>query len=131
MKRAILTILVAGVAACGSGDDQNGRRSLGDEAGPATVPANVQAQLDSGNTAFRGGDIEAALEHYHQVTVLAPELPAGWFGVYLAETRLGHKAEADSAAMVVHRLAPELLQAGGAMGGHPGSQDTGSTPPMR
>lgn len=131
MKRAILLFLMAGVAACSSGDDQNGRRSLGDESAPATVPANVQAQLDSGNTAFRGGDTEAALEHYRQVTVLAPELAAGWFGVYLAETRLGNEAEADSAAVVVHRLAPQLLQAGGAMGGHPGSQDTGAAPPMQ
>ncbi|MEJ2187738.1 MAG: hypothetical protein P8Z36_17755, partial [Gemmatimonadota bacterium] len=72
--------------------------------------------------------IEAARDHYRATTEMAPNVAAGWFGVYLSETRLNNKAAADSAALVVHRLAPELMQAPGMMnGGHPGLTDSTAT----
>jgi len=99
----------------------------------SSVPPAVQAQLDSGTMSFRGGDVEGARLHYRAAAELAPELPAAWFGVYLAETRLGNQAAADSAAEIVNRLAPELLESGAMMGaGHPGTAgEVSPHPPMR
>ncbi|MEJ2215835.1 MAG: hypothetical protein P8099_04380 [Gemmatimonadota bacterium] len=127
MTKVLPWILVAGLAVgCGKNRSEAPKQTLGSPAGNTPTPA-AQAQLDSGNAAFRAGDIETARTHYRTTTRIAPNLAAGWFGVYLSETRLGNKAAADSAALVVHRLAPELMQAPGMMsGGHPGLTDTTS-----
>ncbi|MDP2479450.1 MAG: hypothetical protein Q8W51_04860 [Candidatus Palauibacterales bacterium] len=63
----------------------------------AEVPPAVSAQLDSGNTAYRAKDYDKALGHYRQAANMAPEFTAAWFGMYMAETALGHTAAADSA----------------------------------
>lgn len=128
MKKVLPWILVAGlVAGCGKKASDAPKQTLGSPASTTLAPA-AQAQLDSGNNAFRAGDIQAAREHYRATTRMAPNVAAGWFGVYLSETRLHNNAAADSAALVVHRLAPELMQAPGMMnGGHPGLTDTTST----
>jgi uncharacterized membrane-anchored protein len=128
MRKVLPWILVAGLAVgCGTNGSDAPKQSLGSPASPKVTP-EAQAQLDSGNAAFRAGNIEAARGYYRATTRIAPDLAAGWFGVYLSETRLGNKAAADSAALVVHRLAPELMQAPGMMtGGHPGLTDTTST----
>lgn len=128
MTKVLPWILVAGLlAGCGKNGSDAPKQDLGTPASTTLSPA-ARAQLDSGNTAFRAGDIQAAREHYRATTQMAPNVAAGWFGMYLSETRLGNKAAADSAALVVHRLAPELMQAPGMMnGGHPGMTDTSST----
>lgn len=125
MKRVLPWLLVAGLAVgCGKNGSGAPKQPLGT---PHAVTPAAQAQLDSGNAAFRAGDIQAARQHYRATTQIAPDLAAGWFGVYMSETRLGNKAAADSAGLMVHRLAPELMQAPGMMkGGHPGLQDTTS-----
>ncbi|HKJ92047.1 MAG TPA: hypothetical protein VJ957_02710 [Longimicrobiales bacterium] len=132
MKRVLPWILAVGlVAGCGKNESDAPKQTLGSPSG-AMPAANAQAQLDSANALFRSGDIEAARDHYRATTRIAPDLAAGWFGMYLSETRLGHKAAADSAALIVHRLAPELMQAPGMMsGGHPGLTDSisGGTKP--
>ncbi|MCA9764518.1 MAG: hypothetical protein KC544_15465 [Gemmatimonadetes bacterium] len=60
-------------------------------------PPEVAAQLDSGSTAFRDDDYETALGHYTRVTEMAPDIAAGWFGIYMAQHALGH-TEAAAAA---------------------------------
>jgi Flp pilus assembly protein TadD len=84
----------------------------------ATLSAEALAQLDSGNTAFRAGDHEAALTHYRRVTELQPDHSAGWFGVQMAYRSLGNEAAADSALERVRSLAP------GASLVHPSATDT-------
>lgn len=66
-------------------------------AAAATLPAAVQMQLDSANAAFRAQDFARALQWYRRVTEQQPDLSAGWFGVYMAQSKLGHQAAADSA----------------------------------
>jgi hypothetical protein len=68
-----------------------------DSAATALVRPDVRTQLDSANAAFAAQDYPRALRHYHGVTRLDPALSAGWFGVYMAESKLGNQAAADSA----------------------------------
>lgn len=50
---------------------------------------SMTAQLDSGNAAIRRDDFAAALRHFDEVTEMAPDVAAGWFGLYLAQQGLG------------------------------------------
>lgn len=70
------------------------------------LPAAAMAQLDSGNVAYRAGEFEAALDHYVQVTELAPDDATGWFGIYMAQEALGNAAAADSAIAEARRRSP-------------------------
>lgn len=63
----------------------------------ASWPAPMAAQVDSGNAAVRADDFEAARRHFATATALAPEVAAGWFGLYLAEQELGRAEEAADA----------------------------------
>jgi len=63
----------------------------------ASWPAALLAQVDSGNAAIRADDFEAARRHFATATELAPEVAAGWFGLYLAEQGLGRTTEAADA----------------------------------
>ena len=64
------------------------------------MPPAAVAQLDSGTAAYRADDFEAALRHYTRVTEVAPDLGAGWFGVYMAAEALG---DAEGAAEALER----------------------------
>ena len=61
------------------------------------MPPAAVAQLDSGSAAYRVDDFESALWHYTQVTELAPDFGAGWFGVYMAAEALGDAERAGAA----------------------------------
>ena len=63
----------------------------------ASWPAALLAQVDSGNAAIRADDFEAARRFFVTATELAPEVAAGWFGLYLAEQGLGRATEAADA----------------------------------
>ncbi len=76
------------------------------EAARADLPPETVAQLDSGNVAFRARDMDQAVGHYRRVTELAPDLAAGWFGVYMTETMRGNTEAADSAFERAQALAP-------------------------
>lgn len=78
------------------------------QADPTALPAAIQEGLDAGNTAYRAGDYEQALDHFREVTHAAPDLAVGWYGVGLAQAAMGNPDAADSAMMEVHRLAPDL-----------------------
>jgi len=71
------------------------------------LPADVLAQLDSGNAVFRAGDHEAALAHYTKATELAPDLVTGWFGVYMAQHALGNEQAAQAALEHAQSLNPK------------------------
>ena len=64
------------------------------------------AALDSANNLFRVGDMDGALAQYEQVVELAPELPSGWFGIYMVHAQEGNRAAADSAFQRAMELAP-------------------------
>lgn len=96
-------------------DRSGSERSLQAEA----LPPEIQSRLDSGNAAYRARDYEGALAHFTEVSRLAPDLAAGWYGIGMTWSALGNQAAADSAMMRAHRLAPDVpLQ-------HP----TGEAPP--
>lgn len=104
-----LTLLAAGavlISAC-SGEENRNRVSL-----------TAQTALDSGNVVYRRGDYKAASEYFRQAAMADPENVAGWYGVYMAESKLGNKAAADSAHAIVASMAPELP-----LGEHPTMKD--------
>ncbi|MDX1495135.1 MAG: hypothetical protein R3253_13790 [Longimicrobiales bacterium] len=63
------------------------------------------AQLDSGNAAVRADDFEAAQRHFVRVTEMAPDVAAGWFGLYLAEQGLGNQEAAAEALRRTREIA--------------------------
>jgi hypothetical protein len=97
-----LGLTVVGCGGGGSGGQGSGAASTSaaDTAARmsrAQVSPAVTAQLDSGNVAYRAKDYPTASHHYRAATGMAPEFTAAWFGVYMAETAMGHQAAADSA----------------------------------
>jgi Flp pilus assembly protein TadD len=72
----------------------------------AEMTPEVVAQLDSGSQAFRNDDFELALRHYTSVTEMAPDVGAGWFGVYMAHQELGNEDEARAALERARSLVP-------------------------
>jgi Flp pilus assembly protein TadD len=78
------------------------------------MPTGAVAQLDSGTAAFRADDFEAALRHYTRVTEIAPEVGAGWFGIYMAADALGDTDLAEEALERARSAVPgaTLLQDG-------------------
>jgi len=79
-----------------------------------TYPPTVVAQIDSGNAAYTAGDYGEALRHYRAAAEAGPEIPATWFGIYMAQHALGNLAAADSALERVRNVAPgaSLLRPG-------------------
>jgi len=98
-RHAVTALLfLAAVLACRPDDQRTD--TLDPEQGMMAredMPPAAVAQLDSGTAAFRADDFEAALRHYTRVTEIAPEIGAGWFGVYMAAEALGDMELAESA----------------------------------
>ena len=98
-RQALTALLVLAAAVSCRPDDQRtdtldpheGMQSRED------MPPAALAQLDSGTAAFRADDVEAALRHYTRVTEIAPDIAAGWFGVYMAADALGDAELAEEA----------------------------------
>jgi tetratricopeptide (TPR) repeat protein len=103
--KVVLVGCAVALAAC-SGEKDSGKISL-----------TAQTALDSGNVAYRRGDYKAANDFYRQAAQTDPNSVAGWYGIYMAESKLGNKAAADSAQAIVARMAPELPT-----GAHPTAQ---------
>jgi hypothetical protein len=107
----LLLILLLPLVGCGDAGGERIPLDGGMGAGGGVVedlPAELQTRLDSANAAYRGRDYARALGLFEEVTRLAPELAAGWYGVGMTQGALGNRAAADSAMLRVHRLAPEL-----------------------
>ena len=79
--------------------------------GVAQVAAPVRAQLDSGTAAYRTGHFQDARDHYQRAVEMNPHLAASWFGVYMAETKLGDSVAADTALERARSLDPSLSSA--------------------
>jgi hypothetical protein len=114
IKRFAMLAMVA-LAAC-AGNKQDGEK----------ISLSFQAQLDSGNAAYRRGDYKVATKFYHQATKSEPENLSGWYGVYMAETKLGNTEEAARAKAFVAERAPDM-----SVEAHPTAKDpaAGSTAP--
>jgi Flp pilus assembly protein TadD len=102
----VLALAVA-VVGCAPEDQRTDTIDLqAAEEARADLDPETVAQLDSGNVAFRARDMDRAVRHYRRVTELAPDLAAGWFGVYMTETMRGNTEAADSAFQQAQKLAP-------------------------
>ena len=108
VRRALTGILaVAAVLSCRPDDQRTETLDAGEAVRRrADLAPGVVAQLDSGGAAFRDDRFSAALEHYTRVTELAPDLGAGWFGVYMARQALGDLEGAEAALERVRQIAP-------------------------
>ncbi len=62
-------------------------------------------RLDAGNLAIRTDSFDVARAHYLAVVEMAPEVAAGWFGLYLAEQGRGDEEAAAEALERVRGLA--------------------------
>ncbi|HEU5210754.1 MAG TPA: tetratricopeptide repeat protein [Longimicrobiales bacterium] len=131
MKRIVAVVMLSGlVAACdGNGVPDDQATGSVDSAAwerARSLPADVQAALDSGNAAFRRDDFAAAREHYLHATQLGPDQSAAWFGLSMAERELGNVEAAEQAMQRVQSLAPgaslvhpDTLSADSLPAGHP------------
>jgi tetratricopeptide (TPR) repeat protein len=70
------------------------------------APTPFQLQLDSGNAAYRAKDYKGARDHYTRATKMDSTSAAGWFGVYMAEDKLGNRTAADDAMKKARALNP-------------------------
>lgn len=112
MKRYGL-IAVALLAACTSATKKEAPK----------IALHWQAQLDSGNAAYRRGDYKASSQFFHAAAQARPDDITGWYGVYMAESKLGNTKEAAYAKGIVAKAAPDL-----SLGAHdaPGKTETGN-----
>lgn len=83
-----------------------------------TLPADVLAQIDSGNAAFRAGDHKAALAYYTKAKDMKKDVAAAWYGIYMAQNALGNEDAAKEALAQAQKLSP------GATLIHPTATDT-------
>lgn len=98
-RHAVAMLLVLAAAVSCQPDDQR-TDTLDAQQGMQSrenMPPAAVAQLDSGSAAFREDDFEGALRHYTSVTEIAPDVGAGWFGVYMAADALGDSVSAAEA----------------------------------
>jgi tetratricopeptide (TPR) repeat protein len=70
-------------------------------------PEGLAELIDGANAAYSHGDYDEANQLYRQAAALAPNVTAGWFGIYMAEHARGNIEAADSAIARAQALAPE------------------------
>jgi hypothetical protein len=131
MTAALIGVVMMTACRQDQGDDQlTGSVTPADmQQARAGWPEGLAAAVDSGNAAYSAQDYNAALAQFQEATRIAPEVTAGWFGVYMSQHALGDTAAANAAMLRVQQLAPgaTLLhpdtQPGTLPAGHP------TTPP--
>jgi hypothetical protein len=89
-------VLLLGAAAC-ERQDPEPAAAPGERQNLVTLAYSLKAHLDSGNAAYSDQKYDVARDHYRRAVALDSTLSAAWFGIYMAETKLGNKAAADSA----------------------------------
>jgi Flp pilus assembly protein TadD len=104
-RRGLATALALTALLACRPDDQR-TESVDPAALLASLDVAVVAALDSGNAAFRAGDLEGAARHYRRVTESAPETAAGWFGLYMVEQARGNEQAAEAALERARGVAP-------------------------
>jgi tetratricopeptide (TPR) repeat protein len=70
------------------------------------LPEDVRVALDSGNVAYRRGDMDAALAHYRAAADRRPETAAAWYGIYMVQQSRGDAAAAQEALRRADAAAP-------------------------
>ena len=77
------------------------------QAAPAeSAKLRAQALIDSGNSAYRGGDYAAAAKRYAAAAVVSPDDPAAFYGLGMALSKLGR----DDEARVAYARSRELAR---------------------
>ena len=102
MTLVIVCALAPAVTACRDDPPVSDRRAevvTAEEinAARAEWPAGVAVLVDSAREAYSEQDYIRANALYRRAAALAPELPAVWYGVYIAEHAHGNVGAADSA----------------------------------
>jgi uncharacterized membrane-anchored protein len=99
-RRTILALsVITALAACRPDDQRTDSVDPADALQErATWAPEMVEHLDAGNAAIRADSFDVAREHFMVVTEMAPDVAAGWFGLYLAEKGRGDD-EAASAAL--------------------------------
>jgi hypothetical protein len=101
---ALSVVLLAG--ACRPDDQETRTLDVEGEQTRAQLAPEVVEALDSGTQAFRDHRFEDALDFYRSAADAAPDEPAGWFGISIAQRALGNMEAAESAMVKVRDLAP-------------------------
>jgi hypothetical protein len=107
----VVVLLVVELVTVGTGRPDGG---AGPDTAPARAPAaaapatpplapEMRAALDSANAEYRAGRYQTALALYRRVAAAAPGDAAPYFGIYMAATKLGNRAVADSALQVIRQ----------------------------
>lgn len=92
------------IGACRPSDQRT--ESVDVDAVRTNLDAELLSHLDSGNAAYRGNDLDAAVGYYERATQLAPERAEGWFGLYMAERARGNLEAASNALARAREAAP-------------------------
>lgn len=107
MKRNAALVALTAVTLYATSCQQGPPSAAGVAAAPAedsvhkaTAAAPLSALLDSGNAAFRSQEYASARDFYTRAIQLDSTFAAGWFGVYMAEDKLGN---AETAAYAMQR----------------------------
>ena len=115
----VLALAVAAATACRPSDQKTETISPETAAqARENLPAEVVAQIDSANQAFRAGDHQGALEHYTRAKDAKGDVAAAWFGIYMAQHALGNEDAAKEALDQAQKVSP------GATLIHPTAKDT-------
>ena len=108
----VVVLLVVEIVTVGTGRPGGAPAAVTVPAAPSAAPAvpaapplsaEARAALDSGNVAYRAGRYRDALALYRKVAADAPGDAAPYFGIYMAATKLGDHAVADSALTVIRQ----------------------------
>lgn len=112
MKRMMTAALIVAVMMTGCREDQGDDQMTGSvtprdlQQARAGWPEGLAVAVDSGNALFSAKDYDGALAQFQEATRIAPEVTAGWFGIYMTEHARGNIAAADSAMARVQQLSP-------------------------
>ena len=108
IRRTGIAAIAVLLAACSPPEDQETGTIRGEDVreARASLPPELVAALDSGNTAYRRGEYQDALASYRRVVEQDEDVAAGWFGIYMAQLALGNPEAADSAMARAQDLAP-------------------------
>jgi tetratricopeptide (TPR) repeat protein len=116
---AVLALAATTTAACRPSDQKTETINPQNVAqARENLPAEVVAEIDSANQAFRAGDHQGALEHYTRAKDMKGDVAAAWFGIYMAQHALGNEDAAKEALAEAQKVSP------GATLIHPTARDT-------
>jgi tetratricopeptide (TPR) repeat protein len=116
---AVLALAAATTTACRPSDQKTETINPENVAqARENLPAEVVAEIDSANQAFRAGDHQGALEHYTRAKDMKGDVAAAWFGIYMAQHALGNEDAAKEALAEAQKVSP------GATLIHPTARDT-------